>query len=120
MATYEIYSNIFSIKNFTEIDLANNSYNNYLTVLLLDGQDFLSSSISPDLFFPAGSEEGALLCTNITILDDDIFEGDHDFSIHINSTSENIQVTEPQSATVFIIDDDGNVTYGLKVNLNHV
>ena len=83
-------------------------YGNFIKlVYFTDGQDFFSSSIFPDLFFPAGSEEGAQLCTNITIVDDNVFEQDHSFTVHIDSTEDNVLIAEPRFTTINITDNEG-------------
>lgn len=80
-----------------------------------DGTDFLI--LDPEgLFFPEGSENGQILCPNITIIDDNNFEKDHTFSVHITSLEANIFTTDVNHTTVLIVDNEGMYYSQLKSN----
>ena len=85
-----------------------NCYNYFL--ILVEGDDF----ILPDPLeatFPSGTvTNGTQACLNITIVDDDVFESDHDFGIILNSTSlSSVTVDAPTFSTIIIQDNDGNL-----------
>ena len=48
-----------------------------------------------------------IACVNVQLVDDDGAEGDHDFTVSIESTSPDVTFGMPTSATVTIGDDDG-------------
>lgn len=81
-------------------------------VLHTDGSDFSAPDNLDSLFFPAGSENEATLCFNITILEDLCFEKDHNFSLHINSTEDNVNIGPLKYAEVIIYDNEGNFEKG--------
>ena len=60
-----------------------------------------------DVIFPSGSTDGALECVNITIVDDNTFEGPHSFSVEIIMASSPSVIGSPSSATINIEDDEG-------------
>ena len=60
------------------------------------------------IVFPVGTTSDTTMCTNITIVEDDVLECDQYFTVEINSTSPNITVGTPSIVTVTIKDtDDG-------------
>ena len=74
-----------------------------------DGLDFQQLS-SDSQFFPTESEDEALLCQNLIILDDDNFEKTHNFSVHVNTTGleDGVSVVDPAYTTITITDNEGN------------
>ena len=67
---------------------------------------------SPTITFASGSSDGTSACTNVDIIDDDNFEGDHSFDITLDGTTvapaSCASVGMPDTATVTITDNDGN------------
>lgn len=59
------------------------------------------------LYFPVGSVDGAMLCLNFSIDDDQIFEKDDNFTIHIGSTEENVNIGPINYTRVLVIDNEG-------------
>ena len=58
--------------------------------------------------FLNGTMSNTTMCTNITIVEDDVLECDHDFTVEITSISPSITVGTPSNVTVTIQDtDDG-------------
>ena len=72
---------------------------------LIDGQDFTGVDML-NLSFSPGSVNGDPICTRIAIIDDDAFEKDEHFYVHIDS-EENV-VIEEEYAPVYIHDNDGS------------
>ena len=75
------------------------------------GEDFVDpSSEDLNLIFETNSPDGTTRCINITILDDNMFEGTHSFQLGImddvTPSGINIDVTTTQ-ASINIIDSDG-------------
>ena len=58
-----------------------------------------------DVTFSAGSASSTQTLT-IMVLDDNVLEGDHDFSVHITNTNLGVTVGSPIYITVTINDDD--------------
>ena len=57
--------------------------------------------------FDTGSINGSVECVDITTIDDEALEGDHDFSISLNSSSlEDNVVLSTQSVTAIINDNE--------------
>jgi len=52
---------------------------------------------------------GGTACDNITIIDDNVLEGDHSFEIQIASTDPILSTINPASTVVTIQDNEGNV-----------
>ena len=75
--------------------------------LIIDGQDFVALDGTEGLFFPSGSDDMAILPINVTILDDSSFEKEHNFTIMITSTEDNVGIGPTVETTVIIVDDDG-------------
>ena len=75
----------------------------------VDGEDFTVAP--PDVFeatFVAMStSNGDTACDNITIIDDDVLEGEHSFEIQIVSTDPMLSTIDPASTVVTIQDNDG-------------
>ena len=52
---------------------------------------------------------GGTACDNITIIDDNVLEGDHSFEIQIASTDPILSNINPASTVVTIQDNEGNI-----------
>ena len=58
--------------------------------------------------FPTTSASGDTACADISILDDDAFEGDHSFTVNLTSTTPTgVTIGTDSSTTVTIQDNDG-------------
>ena len=82
--------------------------------------DFLTPATA-DLIvtFPVGSGNGASDCFQIEILDDDDFEGDHDFGVSINPTSVSpagIAMAAGGLAQITVMDNDGRLLTQIDTN----
>ena len=63
--------------------------------------------------FPISSMEGATSCVNISILQDMVLEGDHNFSVVVTSATPSVvMVGVPSEETVTILDDESMCTEG--------
>ena len=60
-------------------------------------------------FVAISTSNGDTACDNITIIDDDVLEGEHSFEIQIASTDPMLTNISPASATVTIQDNEGSV-----------
>ena len=70
--------------------------------------DYNPSNDVLTLVFLNGTMSNTTVCTNITIVEDNALECDHDFTVEITSTSPNVTVGTPSNVTVTIKDtDDG-------------
>uniref|UniRef100_A0A0A1WZA3 Sodium/calcium exchanger 3 n=1 Tax=Zeugodacus cucurbitae TaxID=28588 RepID=A0A0A1WZA3_ZEUCU len=65
------------------------------------GSDYVA--VSGVLEFPPGIEEQTI---SITIIDDDVFEEDEHFYVHLKKPSDDAVLIAPRVATVMILDDD--------------
>ena len=52
---------------------------------------------------------GDTACDNITIIDDNVLEGDHSFEIQVAITDPMLSTINPASTVVTIQDNEGNV-----------
>ena len=82
--------------------------------------DFLTP-VTADLIvtFPVGSGNGASDCFQIEILDDDDFEGDHDFGVSINPISVSpagITMATGGLAQITVMDNDGRLLTQIDTN----
>lgn len=58
------------------------------------------------------TDEGAtMLCINIIVVNDDIFEETENFFLALNSSDDRV-ILSPSVATIFILDDDGIFVLG--------
>ena len=84
----------------------------------VDGEDFTVSP--PDVFeatFVAMStSNGDTACDSITIIDDNVLEGEHSFEIQIVSTDPMLSNIDPASTVVTILDNEGNPFYTIVIN----
>ena len=69
------------------------------------GSDY--TNISSDEVFPSESTDNATACVNITILDDDILEGDHAFTVTLTTLDPDVMLGNYET-TITIIDNEGN------------
>lgn len=91
------------------VDILSHASNNYVPYYLhyiIDPSDFMSGNVSVT-FEPQPDGQSSPQCTDITIIDDDLLEGDESFTIEIQNPSEGVS-PDPlaNSATVIIADDD--------------
>ena len=81
-----------------------NCYNYFL--ILVEGDDF----VLPDPLeatFPSGTvTNGTQACLNITIVDDDVFESDHNFGIRLTLVSLPSVTTNPPTISNITIQDN--------------
>lgn len=104
-----IYMHIIIMMATVVTPCINLSHSHSLSLSRSVGEDF---NLPPEIifttpFFPVGSEDGDLLCFNISIIDDSCFEGDHNFLINLVSPEQNVAFQPVQSASVMIRDNDG-------------
>ena len=71
--------------------------------------------------FDTTSASGAVVCMDISTIDDMALEGDHDFSISLSSSNleDNIQLST-QSVTAVINDNDSKYIWGLSYYGNYI
>ena len=67
----------------------------------LDGIDFVG--LSTVEVFPSGSSDGDTICVNITIIDDNILEGEQIFTLTLSTADKNVILGEAE-AVISIID----------------
>ena len=58
-------------------------------------------------FVALSTSDGDTACDTITIIDDDVLEGEHSFEIQIASTDPQLTIITPASAMVTIQDNEG-------------
>jgi len=83
---------------------------NFLIWLIVLGEDF--TVVPPDVFeatFLVMSTSDTA-CDNVTIIDDDVLEGEHSFEILITGTDPQLVNINPASAFVTIEDNEGMIT----------
>ena len=60
-----------------------------------------------EVFYPAGSEIGTQKCVNISIVDDDTFEGTHNFTVNLlDPGNPCCNAVSPSTIQIDILDDD--------------
>ena len=63
--------------------------------------------------FPTSSMEGATSCVDISILQDLVLEGDHEFGVEMTSATPSVvMLGMPSEETVTILDDESRGTEG--------
>ena len=76
------------------------------------------------LKFEAGSSSGAVVCTIVTVVDDEVKEEKESFLFVISPGGDGAIVLEEASTDVYILDDDGmycsTLTYTLTLNLRFI
>ena len=96
------------------IKVSINSIFLYIIGSALENTDY--TTISSALMFPAGSANTTVQCVNITITDDDIFEGDETFTVGLTvntsgvmegNTITAITITDNEGYLYYVHDDDG-------------
>ena len=60
-------------------------------------------------FVAMSTSDGDTTCDNITIVDDDVLEGEHSFEIQISSTNPQLSNIIPASTMMTIQDNEGSV-----------
>ena len=80
----------------------------FLFLLAID-EDFTINSTNStiNVVFPANSQNMSQRCVDITIVDDDILEDDHSFTVQIGDPSVGTRITVRGSTIVIIQDDEG-------------
>ena len=75
---------------------------------LAAGEDFAEGAMEA-IFMVGLTSPGQRACSFISIIDDNMVEGDHDFSVSLSSVNLNgVTISVPSStATVTILDNDG-------------
>ena len=69
-----------------------------------------------EAIFPISSMEGATSCVNISILQDLVMEGDHNFGVEVTSVTPSVVIVgTPSEETVTILDDESTYVYRLIV-----
>ena len=75
-----------------------------------EGQDY-NVPTPPTVTFTTGAMNGAIECLNITLIDDDNYEGNHSFTAEIDSivpATLDIDISN-SSATILILDNNGEI-----------
>ena len=84
-------------------------------VFLLVGSDY-SPPTPFEVFYPAGSEIGTQKCVNISIMDDDAFEGTHTFTVELIDPGNTFcNVVSPSAIQIDILDNEGQWMYNVCV-----
>ena len=82
--------------------------NLFIWIIVL-GEDF--TVVPPDIFeatfFAMSTSNGDTACDIVTIIDDDVLEGEHSFEILITTTDPQLVNINPASAFVTIADNEG-------------
>ena len=75
----------------------------------VDGEDFTVAALDifEATFLAMSTSNGDTACDTITIVDDDVLEGEHSFEIQIVSTDPLLSTINPASTVVTIQDNDG-------------
>ena len=75
------------------------------------GTDYVAEPLQAT--FPTSSMEGDISCVNISILQDLVLEGDHEFGVEVNSATPSVvMLGMPSEETVTILDDESRCTEG--------
>ena len=61
-------------------------------------------------FVATSTSDGDTACDSITLIDDDVLEGEHSFEIQITSTDPLLTNISPSSTTVTIQDNEGSAS----------
>ena len=73
------------------------------------GTDYVAGPLQAT--FPTSSMEGDTSCVNISILQDLVLEGDHEFGVEVTSATPSVVVVGmPSEETVTILDDESRCT----------
>ena len=79
---------------------------------IVDGEDFTvaPSGVFEATFVALSTSNGDRACDNITIIDDNVLEGEHSFEIQIVSTDPLLRTINPVSTVVTIQDNEGTTS----------
>ena len=83
----------------------------HLCCLSGDGVDYGPITCNPLMFSGTDDQQ----CCDIPINDDNLVEGTENFTVSLNSTSSNANLTAPTQATVSIADNDSEFVHNLSV-----
>ena len=86
-----------------------------LVVYMADGEDYLPANLG--VVFSVGVAESQEVCFSVTIIDDDVAEGEEYFPIEIVSVSQGATFGSPNITDVVIIDNDGENQHTPSVKL---
>ena len=84
-----------------------------LVVYMADGEDYLPANLG--VVFSVGVAESQEVCFPVTIIDDDVAEGEEYFPIEIVSVSQGATFGSPNITDVVIIDNDGENQHTLSI-----
>ena len=73
----------------------------------MSGSDYTEVNMT-SVVFPVGSENNDTLCVNITIMDDNLIEGDEVFTVTVMSAFDTSQTIGIGVTDVTILDDESN------------
>ena len=75
------------------------------------GEDFTmeAGDLFQAAFIAMSTSDGDRACDNVTIINDDVLEGEHSFEVQIASTDPQLTNINPASAMVTIQDNEGTV-----------
>ena len=80
-------------------------------VFLLVGSDY-NPPTPFEVFYPAGSEIGTQRCVTISIINDDAFEGTHNFTVELIDPGNTFcNVVSPSAIQIDILDNEGQWMY---------
>ena len=84
----------------------------YILRCTVDGEDFTVGppSVFETTFVALSTLNGDRACDNITIIDDNVLEGEHSFEIQIVSTDPLLSTINPDSTVVTIQDNEGTTS----------
>lgn len=72
--------------------------------------------LTRNLTFAPGSGDGALMCSSVTVLEDDVVEGEEDFRTTLSLVTTRTSLTLGNSATnVTLADDDGKGIFQMSI-----
>ena len=77
--------------------------------------DDFTPSTPFEITFAVGSPDTS--CVNVAIVDDNVLEGDHDFSVEITNVGPSAMIGTPDSTVVTITDDESKSRRNYSVNL---
>ena len=80
----------------------------------MEGSDYSAADPLEVTFISGSAMQNSTLCAQISIIDDDVFEGPHSFSVEVSTVEIESDGTDPlltigtiSSATIIIGDNDG-------------
>ena len=72
------------------------------------GEDYYSDTV---VYFESGLNGGDVQCFQVTFLNDSVVEDTESFNISIAAANQIFGVTQPSSAVVAIVDNNGNANH---------